>query len=55
MAELKLLYDDILDSSDIISNQYSNLETETKMVYSRITAVYPEYAKDAKDAEDSLT
>ncbi len=54
MAELKLLRDDILDSSGAISNQYSNPETEAGMAYSRITAVYPEYAKDAKDAKDSL-
>ncbi len=55
MAEFKLLHDDILDASDTVSNQYSNPETEAEMVYSRITAIYPEYIKDAKDTEDSLT
>ncbi len=54
MAEFKFLYDDILDSSNTISNQYSNSETEAGMIYSRITAVYSEYVKDAKNIEDNL-
>ncbi|KAL8725127.1 MAG: hypothetical protein Q9181_006531, partial [Wetmoreana brouardii] len=45
-AELKLLFQDLLDSNGKISNEYVKEDTDTGIAYAKIRAVYPNKSRD---------